>query len=357
MPLKLRGNTWHYRFYIHQREFSGPTGLDATERNRTAAMRIEAEKRRLVLEGKESQLKLQVVTFADAARQFLDWTEGEYADHPNSAKRIATSFASLKKYFGKTPLLQITPGHLDDFKSWRRKEHEVRDVTIRHDLHALSTFFQYAKKHNWCRDNPTRDDDFEIPSDADAVRIHVLSTEEERAYFAAAVRFPNLYDLGKLMLNQGCRPEELMELEQVNVNLGSGIFKIISGKSQSAKRELRMTAESKLIFEGRLMKPGRFVFPGKKHGTHLSKVNGSHDKVLKATGLKFVPYDLRHTFATRAARAGMPLPTLAAILGHGDLRSLRKYIHIGAPDMHAAMDKYCAVAAAASAAVEKETVN
>ena len=36
----------------------------------------------------------------------------------------------------------------------------------------------------------------------------------------------------------------------------------------------------------------------------------------------------RHTFATHAAEFGMPVVTLAAILGHADLRSVMKYVHV-----------------------------
>ena len=39
-------------------------------------------------------------------------------------------------------------------------------------------------------------------------------------------------------------------------------------------------------------------------------------------------YDFRHTFATRAAESGMPVATLAKILGHADLRSVMKYVHV-----------------------------
>jgi len=53
-----------------------------------------------------------------------------------------------------------------------------------HDLHALSLFFQFAKKSKWARDNPT--DEVTKPSDKDAIRIHVLSAEEESAYFECA---------------------------------------------------------------------------------------------------------------------------------------------------------------------------
>ena len=113
----------------------------------------------------------------------------------------------------------LTEGLIEDFASWRRREHQVRDVTIRHDLHALSKFFQYAVKHNWCRDNPVRRVD--IPSDAESVRIRVILPAEERMYFEAARRFQNLHDLGRLMLNQGCRPDELITLKQADVDLGA----------------------------------------------------------------------------------------------------------------------------------------
>ena len=36
----------------------------------------------------------------------------------------------------------------------------------------------------------------------------------------------------------------------------------------------------------------------------------------------------------------MPLPTLAAILGHANLRSVMKYVHIGQADMDVAMEQF-----------------
>jgi integrase len=99
-----------------------------------------------------------------------------------------------------------------------------------------------------------------------------------------------------------------------------------------------------------------WLFPGKAPGTRLTKLNGRHDDILNAlaTGecghsrvahlkakwacgcvqfcevsrLAFVMYDFRHTFATRAAESEMPVATLAAILGHADLGSVMKYIHV-----------------------------
>jgi site-specific recombinase XerD len=72
-------------------------------------------------------------------------------EHPNTARRI------------------------EDYKAWRREKRGeilgVKEVTLRHDLHALRGFFRYAMKHNWARQNPVTKD--LVPSDSEAVRMHV----------------------------------------------------------------------------------------------------------------------------------------------------------------------------------------
>jgi integrase len=55
--------------------------------------------------------------------------------------------------------------------------------------------------------------------------------------------------------------------------------------------------------------------------------------------LNFVLYDLRHTFATRAAQTRIDLATLAQILGHSGLRVVMKYVHSTAEHRKVAMLK------------------
>jgi integrase len=65
-------------------------------------------------------------------------------------------------------------------------------------------------------------------------------------------------------------------------------------------------------------------------------------------------YDFRHTFATRAAEAGMPVASLAAILGHADLRSVMRYVHVRQEAQDRAMLDFEKTTIAAAAAEQEK---
>ena len=335
MPLREKNGKWHYRFKIDGKPYSGSTGLEATERNRSAALRVEMKARERVESGEV--VKIPAKPFNEAAAMFLDYADGEYRAHPNSAKRLRTSFASLAVFFGADPVRSITPGRLEDFKTWRRKMHGVKDVTIRHDLHALSTAYRYFLSHEWARENPV--DKVKLPSDREAVREHILDAKEERVYFEAARRLGEgkgwrgglgaLYDVARIILLQGCRPDEVMRMRAEEMDMDRNQFRITWGKSNAAKRTLEMDPETREILARRLVRsPRGYLFPGEQAGKHLTKLNGPHNRILEETGLNFVLYDLKHTFATRKILAGMPPPVLMVVLGHTSLMTVMRYVHI-----------------------------
>jgi integrase len=58
-------------------------------------------------------------------------------------------------------------------------------------------------------------------------------------------------------------------------------------------------------------------------------VRTAHDNAVDRAGISehFHLYDLRHTFASRAAAAGVELSTLAGILGHTKIQMTMRYVH------------------------------
>ncbi len=63
----------------------------------------------------------------------------------------------------------------------------------------------------------------------------------------------------------------------------------------------------------------------------------------------------RHTWATRAAEAGVDLPTLAALLGHSKLNMLTRYVHPAEKHQADEMKRMAAILAAKEIAeIEKQ---
>ena len=221
------------------------------------------------------------------------------------------------------------------------------------------------------------------PSTEDAVRMYILSDADEFLYFELALaRSIDLHDVASLIMNQGMRPEEVLEIEKKNVDLIGRTIRIPKGKTKSARRTLHLTADSFEVLKRRIqqgeeseaklkdlcervgkrlkIEPEKvaererlrsgFVFPARRTGKRgrghisLSGLENCHTDVLetckeKGRVIPFALYDLWHTFATRAAQEGMPLPTLASVLGHSFLRQVQKYVHPTQDHQQAEMDR------------------
>jgi integrase len=380
MGLRAMRGKWQYRFRIQGSDVCVMTGLDvAIKRNEKKAEQMEAAHRQAIMEGRWGfNRSIKARAFADALPEFLAWCKVEYQAHEQSWRRIQTSMASCSRFFEKKMVSMITPGDVERYKVWRLTGNStpVLPVTVKHDLDNLSVFFQWAVKADYARLNPLKE--VSRPSDAEAIRQRVLTPAEESLYFAHASG--NLYAVARLILLQGCRPEEVMRMRVEDVDLERGLLHIRRGKTKAARRTLKLTVESLSILAKQLannfeftrrpwgsagvtaagLSPHRrshlrppktsvnevspWVFPSpRKPGAHITKLNGAHDRVLAKPalmGLRFVLYDLRHTAASRWAESGMDLATLAAILGHNSLRVISRYIHIQQAHMNAAMAIY-----------------
>ena len=155
-----------------------------------------------------------------------------------------------------------------------------------------------------------------------------LTYAEQRLYLAEASE--TLRAVAGIILETGMRPEEVYTLQASTVDLDRNFLRVPKGKTKAAKRRIELTAECRRILAERLQYfPAGYLFPCETDSARpIPKVNNAHDRAVRDSGVAhFVLYDLRHTWATRAAESGIDLVTLAAMMGHSRIQMVMRYAH------------------------------
>lgn len=340
MSLRNKDGYWHYRFMVDGQRIEKSTGLAATKRNEQPALDIEAA-RRLELIRERAGIgtpKVKTIGFTDAIMEWLAYSAATSVPGTHNTRKVMSTSAKL--FFGNQPVKSIDTGAIEKYITWRLTgEEEIAPVcktTARNNANHLSTFFQWAVKHHYISGNPVLEADIPV---SESQREYVVSPEEERVYFSYATG--SLYDLGRLMILQGCRPNEILKLRRGDVDLSRGKMIVGSKTEAGMNRELKLTPESLAILSMRMSRYSNWLFPGEKREGHSCRLDQAHRRLLIRTGMSwFVLYDFRHTFATRMIEAGIDIVALKDILGHSNIKMTLRYVHLAQEHKDKAMDKY-----------------
>ena len=90
--------------------------------------------------------------------------------------------------------------------------------------------------------------------------------------------------------------------------------------------------------------PGNpWVIPGRKPGTHLSKLDDAWAAVRSRAGLHDVRlHDLRHSYALRALALVEGLPMIGRLLGHKQIETTARYAHLARDSAQEAAERVAA---------------
>lgn len=151
------------------------------------------------------------------------------------------------------------------------------------------------------------------------------------------------------------RPGELRLLEWRSVDLDNRVLRLSKFKSKDRRKDglavrvipldrwtcrrlARLKLERGPIPADRVFL-GRYGIPYTTHALRCRMRRAREKAGLNDGGEKIVCYSCRHTGATDATRKGMQDSTLAAIMGHTSPAMTRRYQHLAANDLVAAMDR------------------
>jgi len=203
--------------------------------------------------------------------------------------------------------------------------------TANHIIASIKFFLRYAASRRIASDSPIlkeiknyklEEQDIRFFSKEEIVRI--LAAARMRSLYADGK--PTLYPIIATGIYSGLREEELFSLKWENIDFTRKIISVANKedfKTKSRKnRVIPLHPRLKL-----LLKPAR-----KQKGLCFDTTNERRifDRILRKANLKEPRvrwHTLRHTFASQALMAGVPLFTVSKWLGHADIKTTMKYAH------------------------------
>ncbi len=203
---------------------------------------------------------------------------------------------------------------------------EISPAGINRDLAALRFMLNFAVRQGYISRNPVSGVRF-LPEGPGMMRV--VSHGEQQKYPAAANSL--LRDLATLIVETGMHPEEVDAIRKENVHLDRRYLLVPSGKTKFARRNVLLTDAAVDILKRRLAQAkGSYLFPHREDPNKpLTTVRKAHQDGLREAKIRppFRLCDLRHTFGSRSAMAGVDLPTLKELMGHSDISTTMRYVH------------------------------
>jgi integrase len=335
-----RGPIYHYDFEFEGHRYRGSTKM----RNERAAQRVEDAIKLKLYERRAGIVRRKPAPrLSEIAEGFVERVRLERK--PKTADLYESCLRNnLEPRFGDKRLDEITAEGISAFKQERLRQGR-KGTTINRDLAVLRRILSLAMKDGLIESSPFATRRVEFLPENRCERV--ISFTEEKRYLAKAC--PLLRDVATVMLEMGLRPEEVFGLHVVNVHAtaASPYVHIPHGKSANARRDVPSTARALPVLRRRVAKAkGGHLFPlrvgtGVDYRQPMRDLHKAHGRALEKSKIKprFRIYDLRHTYGTRAIEAGMDPLTLAKLMGHADLKTTQRYVHLSKRHLVGAQEK------------------
>lgn len=132
----------------------------------------------------------------------------------------------------------------------------------------------------------------------------------------------------------GLRVSEVCRLRVTDILSERGQIRVEQGKGRKERYSVlspKLLAELRAYW--RIHRPGDWLFPSPSRPQRPLTTHCAQRAYARAVRLAHVPHNggihsLRHSFATHLLEAGVPLPVIQRLLGHGNLATTSRYLHV-----------------------------
>ncbi|UGS35249.1 tyrosine-type recombinase/integrase [Capillimicrobium parvum] len=360
--------TWYGKWRTNGRQIKRRIGPKRGEGSRDGLTRTqaEAELRRLIAETPGAARVGERLTMHEAGRRYTRYLAAS-GRKPSTLAAVRGHLAHwIEPFFADRAIDGIRTEDVADLVTLMqagqrpgglRRTKPLSPKTIRNAIGTLNALMSYAQRKGWTGSNPVLD--LELPVVEPDEDIRFLEPVEVEAVGAAATS--GTYEAVDRALYitaamTGLRQGELIALRWRDVDWTAGRIRVRQNyvlgefgtpKSRRSTRSVpmadRVAGELDSLFKASSMQgDDDLVFADPLTGGPLAKaaILRRFRKALRVARLDdaHVFHDLRHTFGTRMAAAGVPMRTLQEWMGHRDIATTQRYAdYAPAPEHEAAL--------------------
>ncbi len=256
-------------------------------------------------------------------------------------------------FFGSMTLDRMVPEDIERYVASKRKTLAIK--TVRNHVGTMHSVFEVGMRKGWCVRNPVKLADRPVIKKTET-RIQFLDQAEVEKLLATpyppdafgAIE-PTLYLTAAMT---GLRQGELIGLRWRDVDFDARKIRVVSpyvrgefgdpksaGSGRSVPMAERVAVALRELRQRSAYAHDRdlvFCHPETGHPLDRSKLVRRFKQALGRAGVHQITFhELRHTFGTRMAAAGVPMRTLQHWLGHADAKTTQIYAHYQPSDQEA----------------------
>jgi integrase len=347
--------SWYGRWRVGNRRFNRKLGAKRERGNRDGLTRAQAERElRRRIEVEEPAGGAERASIEEIGRRFVANLEARGRKASTLAAHEGALRVHLVPFFGEKALARITVADVEAFIASRR---DWAPKSVRNYLGTLHSVFEFAR----IRPNPVQDARRPEAQDVDP-DIRFLGEDELAAVLRSVPSDTRLGPTDRLLYMTaaltGARQGELLALRWQDVDWSAMRIRIRRSyarkragreaqfgrpKSKRSSRSVPMHDRLAAALDAHHRQTPYdgdedLVFAHPQTGGPLdgTKVLKRFKVVLKAAGVRQIRFhDLRHTFGTRMAAAGVPMRTLQEWMGHRDIKTTMIYADYAPSDREA----------------------
>ena len=310
MAVYQRGKNYYIDF-----TFKGQRVRESIGPSKKNAQKVIDKKKTEIVENKYLDIRKDPdpVTFHEFAKEYLEWAK---VNHKTSSRpQDLSKMRILDKTFGEKNIHEITAWEIEKWKVKRKKE--VSAGTVNRELALLKHFFSMAVEWKRLKESPARGVKL---FKGETKRLRYLLPGNVQMLIASCPEY--LKPIVTVAVHTGMRRGEILGLPWDRVDQGAGRITLTDTKN-SEGRIVPMDETVRTIFAN-LERKGELVFP-----VTVGVLKKDYGEALKKARIEdFTFHDLRHTFASNLAMAGIELNDIRDLLGHKSIAMTLRYAHL-----------------------------